>query len=223
MQASYDDAMAQEPRPRTIKLKPLLGQAANFGDLMDWPTVFPIARAVIGSDITLASGGEADCRLPGTGPTTIWHTDLEWLPDLPYPRPVFMIRCTFLLEDLLEDQGPVAVIPKTHVADSPPPPNMNADGRPLLEDDGVSGIVRLIGGAGSCILNNTEIWHTSTPNTSVKPRITLQFLYKHAWMQPWAGPDNEIPAGFSLAQDTPLRQQLCGLGVWHRFNKDWDA
>ena len=219
----YENAMSQRVRPRSLKIKPMLAYGEYFGDLIDWPGVYEIVRGAIGKDITLAGGGEGDIRMPETDPTTIWHTDLEWLPDLPYPRQVFMIRCMFLLEDLSAEQGPMAIIPKTHLWDSPPPSSMNADGRPLLEADGVKGILRLTGSAGSCIISNTEVWHTSTPNLSNKPRLSLQLVYKHAWMRPWAGADNEIPIKFVEAQDDPRRRQLCGCGPWHRFDGKWNA
>lgn len=219
----YKRAMSRDIRPRTLKLKPLLAHGADFGDLVDWPGVFEIVRGAIGQDVTLAGGGEGDIRMPRTDPTTVWHTDLEWLPALPYPRQIFMIRCMFLLNDLTEDQGPMCVLPKTHLRDSPPPPCMNADGRPLLEADGVQDIVRLTGAAGSCIINNTEIWHSSTPNNSDTPRLSLQVVYKHAWMRPWEGAGNEIPRQFVDAQTDPRRRQLCGCGPWHRFDGKWDA
>ncbi len=38
-------------------------------------------------------------------------------------------------------------------------------------------MVRITGKAGSCLINNTEIWHTNTPNTTDRPRKLIMLLY----------------------------------------------
>lgn len=210
---------AAESGTRHVEVTRLLERDPCLADLMVQPVVFPIARQLIGRDITLATGGEGDCRPAHTGAYISWHNDFVWMPDLPYPLPNSWIRCTYLIDDVDEDTGPFTLLPGTHRSDHacPSAEMTQANGQPLV----MPGQVAITGRAGDCLINNTEIWHTSTPNRSDAPRMLAMLLYKHAWMRQWEE-GYEISPAFAAAQTDPIRQQLCNVGPWHCRNS-WPA
>ena len=81
--------------------------------------------------------------------------------------------------------------------------------------------LRITGKAGDCLINDTEIWHTNTPNRSDQPRKLAMIMYKHAWMRMWEE-GYEITPAFAGGQTDPVRRQLCGVGPWHRVDGKWD-
>ena len=192
--------------PRILESEP------TFETLMDLPTVFPLARAIIGADIELASGGELDHKFPHTPAYIGWHNDFLWMTDVPYPRQNFWVRCTYFLSDVTPTSGPFTLLPGTHKAGGPCPSDLkDAAGQPLVLPEQVG----IVGPAGSCLINNTEIWHTNTPNTGDLPRRLVMILYKHAWMKPWQQ-GYEPTAPFAARQTDPIRRQLTGAIVWHQ-------
>ena len=213
------DAAETRAQGRHIEVKRILERDPVIAALMDLPTVFPLARNLIGADVTLASGGEGDCRPPRTPAHIGWHSDFQWMVDVPYPRQNSWVRCTYLIEDVAEDMGPFTLLPGTHRSDGPPPADCNGpDGQPRE----LPGMVRITGRGGDCLVNDTEIWHTATPNRSDRPRKLVMVLYKHAWMRPWDD-GYAITSAFAEVQTDPLRRQLCGCGHWHRTDGRWAA
>ncbi len=197
----------------------ILERDPAFEILMDLPTVFPVARALIGADIELASGGELDYKLPRTPAYIAWHNDFQWMADVPYPRQNFWVRCTYFLSDVKDDTGPFTLLPSTHLENRACPPEMNhVGGQPKV----IPGQIGITGPAGSCLINNTEIWHTNSPLTGDLPRRLIMILYKHAWMKQWQQ-GYETTAEFAARQTDPLRQQLVGRIPWHQGREAFPA
>ncbi len=63
------------PVPGHVDLVRIIERDPIFEPLMDWPSVFPLARAQIGKDITLSTGGEGDYRPPNAPAYISWHND----------------------------------------------------------------------------------------------------------------------------------------------------
>lgn len=199
------------PGALRVELKRILERDPVFETLMDNPPVFAVARAMIGADIELASGGELDYKLARTPAYIGWHNDFRWMVNVPYPRQNFWIRTTWFLSDVTEDMGPFTLIPGTHRADRVCPAEYNdASGKPRSID----GQLGMTGPAGSCLINNTEIWHTNWANTSDRDRRLIMFTYKHAWMKQWQD-GYEMTEAFAARQTDPVRRQLCGLYSWN--------
>jgi ectoine hydroxylase len=209
---AYDQQLEIHPSdPKRVEIKRIMEQDPVFEQLMDLPTVFPVARALIGSDIELATSGELDHKMPNTPAHIGWHNDFVWMINVPYPRQNFWIRATYFLSDVTEEMGPFTLIPGTHLAKHACPSDYNDEqGKPKTID----GQVKIIGKAGSCLINNTEIWHTNTPNYSNDSRRLIMILYKHAWMKQWQNGYESSPE-FCARQSDPLRQQLLGSITWH--------
>src|SRR5688500_11316789 len=140
--AAYDRQLALHPPApgaTRVEVKRILEQDSVFEPLMDLPTVFPVARALIGADIELASSGELDHKLPNTPAYISWHNDFQWMVDVPYPRQNFWVRCTFFLSDVTEEMGPFTLLPGTHRADRACPPEYTGpDGQPRTMDGQIS-------------------------------------------------------------------------------------
>ena len=219
---AYDRQLeAHPPAPGALRVEVprILERDPAFEPLMDLPTVFPVARALIGADVELASGGELDHKLPRTPAYIAWHGDFQWMQDVPFPRQNFWIRCTYFLGDVEEDTGPFTLLPGTHLADHACPADMNqANGQPKV----VPGQVGVTGPAGSCLINNTEIWHTNSPLTGDHPRRLIMLMYKHAWMKPWQD-GYAISPEFAARQSDPLRRQLTGNIAWHQGRSAFPA
>jgi ectoine hydroxylase len=220
LSAAYDEQLALHPPkegalraeiPRIIERDP------RFEMLMDHAPTFRVARAILGYDIDLASGGELDHKLPRTPAYISWHSDFQWMATVAPPRPNFWIRCTYFLSDVNEDTGPFTLLPGSHNRAEVCPED--APGTPPRYIEGQLGIT---GPAGSCLINNTEIWHTNSPNNGDLPRRLIMILYKHAWMKPWQE-GYEVSPEFAARQTDPLRQQLCGAISWHQEKTKFPA
>ena len=219
---AYDAQIAMEnapPEQRRIEIKRILEKDEEFANLMDLPTVFPIVRQLIGADIELASGGELDHKLGPSSAHIGWHNDFQWMTNVPYPRQNFWVRCTYFIDNVTEEMGPFTLLPGSHLSDRSCPQNWKSvNGQPIY----VEGQLGIVGKAGSCLVNNTEIWHTNTPNMTTSARRLVMILYKHAWMKSWQE-GYELSSEFSSAQTDPLRKQLCGQNVWHQSADQFPA
>ncbi len=72
-------------------------------------------------------------------------------------------------------------------------------------------MVRMTGPAGTCLVNNTNIWHTNTPNDVERPRRVIWLLYKPSSME-FPGHDEMKSTPAYLARQTnPKRRALMGL------------
>ncbi len=224
VRSAFDRLMAEQiaaaPDALLHVVKRVVMKDPIFLDLVDLPTVYPLPRALIGRDITLAHGGVAYHKRPHSRAYLSWHNDFNWLPDFPYPRPEWWVRGLYFIEDIDEQTAPMAVLPGTHLATHACPPEYTApDGQPRE----LPGMVRLTGKAGDVVVFNTELWHTNTSNTGDHARKFVMLTYKHAWMRQWTA-DHEITPEFAESQKAhPLRWQLCGGGIWHRQDGVWQA
>jgi ectoine hydroxylase-related dioxygenase (phytanoyl-CoA dioxygenase family) len=213
IQAAYHRVRGEHPRvgdAARTEVARILEHDSALADLMDWPTTLPVAHALIGADITLASGGELDHRYGHTRAHIGWHNDWYYMRDLPYPRQNFWIRCTYFIEDVTADMGPFTVMPGTHLAGRRCPAEWNESG--LHGPREIPGAVRIVGQAGSCLINNSEIWHTAMDNTTDRDRCLIMILYKHSWMK--QEDRYEVSPDFAAAQTDPIRRQLVDRLPW---------
>jgi hypothetical protein len=215
LRKAYDEQLAAvEPKPGAtrIEIPRITERDPAFEILMDLPTTFSVAKAIIGGDIELATGGELDYKLPRTPAYIAWHNDFVWMTAVPYPRQNYWIRCTYFISDVKEDTGPFTLLPGSHLNDHACPDELtDANGQPKY----VEGQIGITGPAGSCLINNTEIWHTNSPLTGDEPRRLIMVLYKHAWMKQWQDGFGTTPE-FAARQTDPVRQQLTGGVAWHQ-------
>ena len=185
------------PETQAIDLNRLFELDPIFEELMDLSSVFPLAEEVFEGEIELLGSAIGNYTPPQAAPRGGWHHDGSGY-----------IRFTFFLSDLTEAEGPTAIVPGTHHAEALPPSWMNDDaGLPRA----VPGMMPAMGAAGTCLVNNTLLWHTGTPNQSDQPRRIIWVVYKHT---SWEKPPQEhliYTPEFALRQTNPHRRRLCGL------------
>ncbi len=210
---AYDRQLALHPReagairlelPRLIELDPA------FEQFMDNPPVFAVVRELLGPTLELGTGGELDCKFGPTPAYIAWHADFQFLDGIGYPRQFGWVRCVYLIDDVTTDMGPFTFVPGSHGrGPAELAQYVGEDGQPLP----IEGQVPLVGPAGSCLINNTDIWHTNTANTGPNPRRLAMMLYKPGWMKQW-DKGYDITDEFASRQTDPVRRQLCGLSSW---------
>ena len=223
LQEAYCRQLEAHPREEGVRiqrLKRAVERGPEFEDLMDWRPTFRVARAVIGADIELSDGGQLDYKYAHTPAHIGWHNDFKWMVNVPYPRQNFWIRCTYFIRDVTEDMGPFTLLPGSHNAEGVCPDDYND--RETRQPTAIPGQLAMTGRAGSCLINNTEIQHTNTPNRSDRDRALIMICYKHAWMKQWQD-GNELSAEFAKRQTEPIRRQLCGLMTWHQGEEHFPA
>lgn len=213
LSAAYDEQLAGHPRAEgalRVEVPRILERDERFEMLMDNAPVFNVARGVLGYDIELASSGELDHKFARTPAYIGWHSDFQWMKSAPLPRQNFWVRATYFIGDVNPDGGPFTLLPGSHLRSEPCPDTPRGQAPQPMP-----GQVGIIGKAGSCLINNTEIWHTNSANTSDNDRRLIMIMYKHAWMKQWQEGYETSPE-FAARQTDPIRRQLCGQIAWHQ-------
>ena len=167
-----------------------------FEDFMDLPTVFPIVQAARGHDVVLLASAIGNFRPAQSNASTLWHRDGG-----PY------LRLTFYLDDVPERGGPTAVMPGSHKDPNGPPLWTNYNMQPRV----LPGMVPLAASAGTCLINDTMIWHTAMPNRSSRPRRLVWVVYKWS-AQVYDAPElSRHSRDFLAGLTDPVRRKLAGL------------
>lgn len=137
-----DERVAADPEALHVEIKRCFEQDPVFEPLMNWPATFPIVHAIMGDDITMLTSGEGDYRPARCQAFISWHNDFAFINTLPYPRDVFLVRCTYLIDDVTEDMGPFTLLPGSHRAEHGPPDEMTTDdGQPVLPPEDRKSVV----------------------------------------------------------------------------------
>jgi ectoine hydroxylase-related dioxygenase (phytanoyl-CoA dioxygenase family) len=168
-----------------------------FDQLITYPSVFPIAELYMKGDIELLActiGNFMPAHTPARVP---WHRDGDY------------VRLTYILSDVEPHGGPTAVLPGTHREEEGPPRWLNTDdGYPRA----VPGMVKITAKAGSCMVNDTRIWHSSTPNDSDVDRKLVWIVFKTR-AQPITGFTNlRHRQAYIDRQTDPTMRRLLGIG-----------
>jgi ectoine hydroxylase-related dioxygenase (phytanoyl-CoA dioxygenase family) len=171
-----------------------------FEELMDLPAVFPIAQKYMHDDIQLLGAAIANLMPAHTPARVPWHRDGDY------------VRLTYFLDDVSAAGGPTALIPGTHREPQGPPKWLNTD-------DGysrtVAGMTTVTATAGSCMVNDTRLWHSSTPNNSDYDRKVVWIVFKTASQSIVHHEHLRNSASFIERQTQPLRRRLCGCEPKH--------
>ena len=167
-----------------------------FEDLMDLPSVFPIAKEIMEGDVTLLGGSIGQYLPPHTPSNMAWHMDGDY------------VRFTYILDDLDEDGGGTGLFPGTHRSGERPPEWMNTPEKLPYK---VPGMVRLAASAGSCMVNYTTLWHTRTPNKTDRPRRLIWQVYKRSHQPLTSNESLCLSQEYIERQTDPRRRVLVGL------------
>jgi hypothetical protein len=177
-----------------------------FLDLMRFEPPLSIARAVLGPqvwfdvDARIAYPGQADKFVP-------WHIHKRVVP---HPLPPFFsyphgIHCLLYLDDVGDHEGPLVILPGSHLdngVDLPDGDTRDMPGQELLYPR-----------AGDCVIAHANLWHRTIPTTAQcgRRRLVL-FGYEPSWSKSAVArgvkPDQPLTAPLRDSADEPLRELL---------------
>lgn len=178
----------------------LLEEDDRLAFLLDNPPVLSRITAILGNCVQLHSA-TARVTTPGD-PDQDWHRDGPWPVDpdgTPIGSTPAQINCGYYLDDLTQENGPIAIVPGSQRAPFRPP-----RGHPEFPDQ-----LLVLAKPGQAVLFNGWIYHRGVANRSCHPRRVCLMCYQNAWMksrEPFDGPR----VTRLRKQGTPLQKLLLG-------------
>ena len=190
-----------DPDSHMVRILSPLSSDGFFRDLIQNPVALAMARAVIGHELVVANC-TANISQPGSAPMAL-HADLAFILPEPWIHP-WSANVVFCLTDVHPDNGATRYIPGSHrwttMADVPD----NAD--ELL--------VPFRAAAGSIVVMDGRLWHTSGNNVTADEERALLFGYYSAYfLRPMINWSIAIPAE-AQATASPTLRDLLGLDVF---------
>ncbi len=167
-----------------------LWQEPVLRQLVNLPRIMPIVRGYMerywDDDPVVFGAGHGHCLFERSPAHQAWHNDARVNKKASDMTPPIYIRLSFLIEDVDDDMGPTALLPGTngtHV--NSPSWFMAPNGQPRR----VPEMVLASGKAGDCLINDTSIYHTNTPNLSDRVRKIIWALYAGSRTPTWVRKD----------------------------------
>jgi ectoine hydroxylase-related dioxygenase (phytanoyl-CoA dioxygenase family) len=173
---------------------------AIFRDLIRNPTALAMARAVVGEEIVVANC-TANIARPGSRPMAL-HADLAFILPEPWIHP-WSVNVIWCLTDVHRDNGATQYVPGSHRW------RTHAD----VPADAADRLVSFEAEAGSIIVTDGRLWHTSGANvTPDEDRALLFGYYSAAFLRPMINWNVALDPGLQAKLSPDLRQ-LLGLNV----------
>ena len=173
-------------RPRVRRIKNPHMHHPFYRDMAGHPPVMAAIESLIGPDIRIRAGGKVNLKSAGYGAAVEWHQDWAFYPHTNDD----VLAVGILLDDANEDNGPMMVLPGSHLG---PIHDHHVNGafcgaidltRTPLD---LSGAIALTASAGSITIHHVRLVHGSAVNRSDRPRRLLLFEYAAADAWPLAG------------------------------------
>jgi len=190
-----------DPNSSMVRVLTPLQSDGLFRDLVQNDTALDAARAVVGQEVIVANC-TANIALPGAQ-SMMLHSDLAFILPEPWLHP-WSVNVVWCLTDVTPENGSTLYIPGSHLwrtqADVP------GNAKELL--------VPFEASAGSVIVMDGRLWHTSGSNITENEERALLFAYYSAsFMRPMINWTAAIPGAL---QETfgPRLRQLLGLDVF---------
>jgi hypothetical protein len=189
-----------DPNEANVRVFDLIERDPLFGDLIAHPLADAIVGGLLGPDY-IVSNFTANIARPGSASMVV-HSDLAAVAPEPWvaPQTVNVIWC---LTDVRADNGATRYIPGSHryttMADLPADP--------------LAAMVPFEAAAGSIIVMEGRVWHTSGSNVTADEDRALLFGY---YTKPFLRPQWNFTASLSeerKAAMTPLLRYRLGLDV----------
>jgi ectoine hydroxylase len=164
-----------------------LWQEPVFRQLVNLPKIMPIVRGYMkkywDDEPVVFHSGHGHCLFGHSPAHQGWHNDSRPNSGVDVP---FYIRLTFLVEDVEVNMGPTAVLSGTHGTHVNVPAWFNAPDR---QPRRIPDMVLAAGTAGDCLINDTSIYHSNTPNRSDHIRKVIWALYAGSKAPIWVRTD----------------------------------
>ena len=211
IQSAFDDkmndqiaGMGREHRNafNRFDLMPLW-QEPVFRQLVNLPKIMPIVRGYMkrywDDEPVVFGAGHGHCLFERSPAHQAWHNDARVNRKASDMTPPVYIQLSFLVEDVDADMGPTGLLPGTHGTHVNSPAWFTApDGQPRQLPE----MVLASGKAGDCLINDTSIYHTNTPNLSDRVRKIIWALYAGVETPVWVRKDlpEDYERGFHLTK-----------------------
>ena len=152
----------------------LLEHDTRFLKLLDNKPVIKRIEAILGHCIQLHSA-TARVTEPNT-PNQNWHRDGPWPVDpegTPFGSIPGQVNCGYYLDELTEENGPIAVVPGSHKALFKPP----------TQDIDLPDQKLILAKPGQAIIFNGWLYHRGLGNKSNSKRRVCLMCYQNSWMK----------------------------------------
>jgi hypothetical protein len=161
-----------DPNAHNVRVNNLPDMDPVFMELLRDPTAVALARAVLG-ETAFVSNFTANMTTPGSASMNI-HSDQALCSPAPWTDP-WMINVIWCLDEVRPDNGGTLYIPGSH----------RFRNREDVPADFESALRVMEAPAGSAIVMEGRLWHTSGINTTKNERRALLFaLYNRDFLRP---------------------------------------
>lgn len=163
------DFVPADADSHNIRLLNLINCDPAFIELASRESVIEAVRAVIGERILL-SNYSANIMGPGAG-SMLLHSDQGYVAE-PWPPEPLAVNVGWMVDDFTEETGATRFVPGSHRATGSPHPDVAYETVPIL------------GPAGSMLIIDGRVWHTSGTNRSRdRYRAAIFGYYTLAWIR----------------------------------------
>jgi fumagillin biosynthesis dioxygenase len=153
-----------DPNSHNIRLNNLPELDPYFVGLLQHPKALPIARALLGQG-AIVSNFTGNIAYPGAGSMNV-HSDQALVVPGPWAE-TWALNLIWCLDEVRADNGATLYLPGSHRARS----------REDLPDNLFEGLRPFEGPAGSIIVMDGRLWHTSGVNVTADERRALLFAF----------------------------------------------
>jgi ectoine hydroxylase-related dioxygenase (phytanoyl-CoA dioxygenase family) len=174
-EAGGEQAAGSGGRFDGLFVRNLIDRHPAFLEMLKFAPTLSVARAVLGPQVQVHASVLRVSYPNDTKQQVEWHFHQRVIPD---PVPPFFCRPQVLdnliyLDDITLENGPLCVLPGTHLRDDDPVENEFGD-KP--------GQVVLTVPAGSCVTAHASLWHRAMPT---KPGSTIRRLFIFGYSPTW--------------------------------------
>lgn len=156
-----------DPNNRNVRALNLIEGDALFRAMIEHDTALDMVRAVIGPDFCI-SNFTANIALPGSGSMPL-HSDQSFVAPQPWTQP-WSVNIIWCLTDVHADNGATCFIPGSH----------HWRTRADIPADAASRLTPFEAKAGSIVVMEGRVWHTSGANVTADEERCCLFGYYSA-------------------------------------------
>ena len=196
-----------DPNPSMVRVLTPLQSDGLFRELIANDTALEFARAVVGQEVIVANC-TANIALPGAQ-SMLLHSDLAFILPEPWLYP-WSVNAVWCLTDITRENAGTLYIPGSHLW------RTQAD----VPDNAAELLVPFEASAGSLLVMDGRLWHTSGANVTQDEERALLFAYYSAsFLRPMINWTAAMPAELQATFPKRLRQ-LLGLDVFANTHDD---
>ena len=196
--AAVDRECGNYPSPPGVDFVPsLINHDQSFAPYLAAPRLLEFVRSLLGEHVRI-SFTSAIINQPGNARGK-WHADWPFNQNnaghvlAPYGDALFHLTTLWMLSPFDADNGGTLVGRGSHrVSTNPTDPACGVDAEAPHPQE-----INVAGAAGSVLVFDSRLWHTTAPNRSAAPRVALAVRYAPWWL------NLEV-----LRPESDLRQQM---------------